>query len=166
MAMPGLQISPLSMADAMTQDALRALNNANARETSYLTPEEWRALIAATFSATCIGPEAFLTTLDQDADYGGVNFNWFKQRYSRFVYIDSIVVAESLRVRGVGRLLYSDLFERLRAADQNLVGCEVNLTPPNAASDAFHARMGFVEAGRAVLPGGSKTVRYFIKSLD
>ncbi len=42
--------------------------------------------------------------------------------------------------------------------------CEVNHAPPNPGSDAFHARMGFGEIGRAVLSGG-KTVRYLRRPL-
>jgi uncharacterized protein len=45
------------------------------------------------------------------------------------------------------------------------VGCEINLLPPNPASDAFHARMGFVEVGAAQLANG-KTVRYLERALD
>jgi predicted GNAT superfamily acetyltransferase len=42
----------------------------------------------------------------------------------------------------------------------------VNTEPPNPASDAFHARLGFVEVGRAVLPGGAKAVRYLRRALS
>ncbi len=164
--MADLEISPLTAQPAAVREALLALNNANARETSYLTPGGWDALVAATFSATCVGSRAFLTALDQDADYEGQNFNWFRDRYERFVYIDRIVVDGRLRGQGVGRLLYEDLFRRMREADQELVGCEVNLSPPNPASDAFHLRLGFVEMGRATLKGQVKSVCYFVKSLD
>jgi predicted GNAT superfamily acetyltransferase len=42
--------------------------------------------------------------------------------------------------------------------------CEVNAEPPNPASDAFHAAMGFAEVGSATL-GGGKQVRYFERLL-
>ncbi len=52
-----------------------------------------------------------------------------------------------------------------RQAGQTRVVCEVNLDPPNPASDAFHANMGFVEIGQAAIHNGAKTVRYFEKLL-
>jgi predicted GNAT superfamily acetyltransferase len=45
------------------------------------------------------------------------------------------------------------------------VTCEVNADPPNPASDAFHAALGFAIAGQALIHGGSKSVRYFTRSL-
>jgi predicted GNAT superfamily acetyltransferase len=59
----------------------------------------------------------------------------------------------------LARRLYEDLFLRATAAQHTAVGCEINLLPPNPASDAFHARMSFVEVGTAQLANG-KTVRY------
>ncbi len=61
-------------------------------------------------------------------------------------------------------MLYETLFERARAAGQEQVVCEVNADPPNPASDAFHAALGFVEVGSAPLASG-KTVRYFQRML-
>jgi predicted GNAT superfamily acetyltransferase len=45
------------------------------------------------------------------------------------------------------------------------VVCEVNSEPPNPASDAFHAAMGFTEVGRATIHQGRKTVRYLTREL-
>ena len=42
--------------------------------------------------------------------------------------------------------------------------CEVNAEPPNPASDAFHAALGFTEVGQATLNRG-KVVRYFARLL-
>ncbi|RUZ33524.1 GNAT family N-acetyltransferase, partial [Mesorhizobium sp. M7A.F.Ca.US.003.02.1.1] len=47
-----------------------------------------------------------------------------------------------------------------------LVTCEVNTAPPNPASDAFHAALGFVEAGGAVIHGGKKAVRYYARQIS
>ena len=56
--------------------------------------------------------------------------------------------------------LYDDLFEHAVAAGHDRVVCEVNMQPPNPASDAFHAALGFVEVGTASVYDGSRTVRY------
>jgi hypothetical protein len=45
------------------------------------------------------------------------------------------------------------------------VVCEVNADPPNPASDAFHAALGFAAVGSAANHGGGKTVRYFCREL-
>ena len=98
-------------------DALLDLNNAHARETSLLTPAEWHNLVREAFSATCVGgPAALLIAFDQDADYHSPNFKWFQDRRPRFVYIDRIIVAGTLRGKGLAGDLYRDLFERARAA--------------------------------------------------
>lgn len=107
--------------------------------------------------------DALLLAFDQDAAYDNPNFAWFKARYGRFVYVDRIVVAPAARGRGLATALYLDLFRRAHGHDR--VVCEVNADPPNPASDAFHAALGFEAVGSALLPGADKTVRYFSRSL-
>ena len=97
---------------------------------------------------------------DQDADYDSPNYLWFRARYPRFVYVDRIVVAPAMRKRGLANRLYEDLFRVAKDASHDRVVCEVNSDPPNPASDAFHAALGFVEVGHASIHGGAKTVRY------
>lgn len=46
-----------------------------------------------------------------------------------------------------------------------VVCCDVNLDPPNPASDSFHAGFGFAEVGRARLASG-KQVRYLVRHAD
>jgi len=142
--------------------ALLALNNAHAQELSWLEPEKLAAMVGEAFLARRVGlDDALLIAFDQDAAYDSPNFLWFRERNDRFVYVDRIVVAEKARGRGLARTLYEALFEAARAAGHVRVVCEVNSDPPNPGSDAFHAGMGFVEVGAAVLPGGGKAVRYF-----
>jgi uncharacterized protein len=145
---------------------LLQLNNANAQELSWLQPEQLEHLIEQSFLARRIGHvDAFLLALDQDAKYSSPNFQWFRTRYSRFVYVDRIVVAFSARGRGCARRLYRDLFEHAIEAGHAQVFCEVNISPPNPTSDAFHAASGFVEVGTASVHGGSRTVRYLSHTL-
>jgi predicted GNAT superfamily acetyltransferase len=141
--------------------ALLALNNAHAQELSWLEAERLEYLISEAFLARRIGHvDAFLLAFDQDARYDSPNFIWFRARYPRLVYVDRIVVAPSARGRGCARRLYADLFEHAVRARHDRVVCEVNKIPPNPASDAFHAALGFVEIGTASVHGGSRTVRY------
>jgi predicted GNAT superfamily acetyltransferase len=126
-----------------------------------LEPERLEHLVEQAFLARRIGNlNAFMLAFDQDASYDSPNFLWFRARYSRFVYVDRIVVAPSARRRGCARRLYHDLFEHAAKAGHERVVCEVNSSPPNSASGAFHNALGFVEVGTASVYDGSRTVRY------
>src|SRR6478736_2100722 len=146
--------------------AMLALNNDHAQELSWLEPARLQYLVEQSFLARRIGNlEAFLLAFDQDAHYDSPNFQWFRARYPRFVYVDRIVVAQSARGRGHARLLHHDLFEQALRAAHELVVCEVNSRPPNPESDAFHAALGFVEVGSASVYEDSRTVRYLARTL-
>jgi len=145
--------------------AVCRLNNQFGAETSVLTEAAMRQLMGMSFYAAGVvggsssDPDAMLIALDQAAPYDNPNFEFFRGRHERFVYIDRLITAHHAQRRGLGRRLYEDLFDRARTAGQSIVGCEVNVDPPNPGSDAFHERMGFVEVGRSRLKGG-KVVRY------
>jgi len=142
-----------------------ALNNAHAVELSWLDAPRFDELVARAFLACRVSNVAFLIAFDQDARYDSPNFLWFRARYSRFVYVDRVVVASGARGQGHARRLYGELFDRARAAVHDQVVCEVNLEPANPASDAFHGRLGFTEVGSAALPAG-KSVRYLRRALS
>ena len=149
-------------------EPLLALNNENAAQLSPLTFAEFDRLIREAFYAAALEEaDALLLTLDQTANYDSPNFLWFRQRYDKFVYVDRIVTAPTARGKGYGRALYSDLFQRAKAAGHARVVCEVNFDPPNPVSDAFHTALGFFEVGRDSVSfhGGSITVRYLLRSL-
>lgn len=146
-------------------DGLLALNNRSAAETSFLDPARFEHMVAEAFAALHVpDAQALLITFDEQADYDSPNFCWFTDRHERFVYIDRIIVDERARGQGLARGLYGQLFDLARAAGHSVVACEVNTVPPNPGSDAFHASLGFVEAGRAALNPG-KTVRYLTRAL-
>lgn len=158
------RILPLTGADL---PAVLALNNLHQRETSALDLPELRQLVAISAYARGIGGggDAFLIAMDQAADYESPNFQWFTERYPRFIYVDRIITAAHARGRGFGRRLYEDLMAEAARLGHERVLCEVNIDPPNPASEAFHAALGFVEVGRAVIYGGSRTVAYFERRL-
>ncbi|KQU77551.1 GNAT family acetyltransferase [Mesorhizobium sp. Root695] len=159
--------APIVRVSAEDEAAILALNNEHAAELSWLEAERLSFLLGEAFYARRIGDlEAFIMTFDQDARYDSPNFLWFGERYERFVYVDRVVVAAQARGRGHARRLYQDLFEHVVRAGHTLVTCEVNTDPPNPASDAFHAALGFTEAGDAVIHGGKKAVRYYVRSLQ
>lgn len=159
---------PLPIDRVLPEDepAILTLNNEHAAELSWLEPERLSFLIGEAFYTRRIGAlEAFIMTFDQDAQYDSPNFLWFRERYQRFVYVDRVVVAAQTRGRGHARRLYEDLFDHVSRAGQTIVTCEVNAEPPNPASDAFHAALGFAEVGDAVIHGGKKAVRYYARQI-
>lgn len=148
-------------------DAILELNNRHAAELSLLTAQSLAALLGTAFHARRIGQaDAFLIGLDETAEYGSSNFLWFRARYPRFAYVDRVVVAEHARNRGLARRLYAGFFAAARAAGHAIACCEVNQEPPNPASDAFHAALGFEPVGTAALYGGERTVRYLVRNLE
>jgi uncharacterized protein len=147
------------------ESAILALNEAHRAETSALDAPMLHALLSQALHVGLRnrGRDAFLIALDQDALSGSPNFQWFKTRYRRFVYVDRVIVAPAKRGHGMARGLYQELFVAAAQASHSLVTCEVNVEPPNPASDAFHEALGFSEVGRAVIHGGQKHVRYLVK---
>lgn len=147
--------------------AVLLLNNAHAKETSWLDEERLAALLRMAFYARGIdgGATAFLIALGHGAAYDNPNFAWFKESGKPFVYIDRVVVAEAARGMGFARLLYEDLFAAALQSGHDRAVCEVNIDPPNPASDAFHAAVCFESVGQATIANGTKTVHYFEKIL-
>jgi hypothetical protein len=147
-------------------DWMHDLNTVHQVELSPLSRDGLEALVAAAAHVRVLDDRAaFLVAFDQDGAYDSPNFLWFRDRLARFVYVDRIAVDAGHRGRGLARLLYDDLFVRARALGHDTIVCEVNAEPPNPASDAFHAALGFSFMGEVVLAGRSKTVRYLRKAI-
>ena len=160
------QSLPIERVAPADEAAILVLNNEHAAELSWLEADRLSFLLNEAFYTRRIGAlEAFIMCFDQDARYDSPNFLWFRERYPRFVYVDRVVVAGQARGRSHARRLYEDLFELARRAGHAIVTCEVNADPPNPASDAFHAALGFAEVGDAVIHGGKKSVRYWVKPI-
>ncbi|MEM9049187.1 MAG: GNAT family N-acetyltransferase [Pseudomonadota bacterium] len=143
--------------------AILSLNNRFAAETSPLDRPNLLAMLDnAVLAQACLMPDlgltGFLIAFGPDASYQSSNYRWFRMRGGRFAYIDRVVVAPGAMRRGVARTLYAALTDAARAVSLKEVTCEVNLDPPNPASDAFHAALGFGEVGRVT--HSEKTVRY------
>lgn len=147
---------------AADMDWVHALNQAHGEELSFVTPPHFAQLVERACYARVIQPAAaFLLAFDRRPTDDSPNYDWFADRRENFLYIDRIAVDAAARKLGCGRRLYGDLFDFARARGFATIGCEVNADPPNPASDAFHARLGFREVGEARLADRGKTVRYF-----
>lgn len=158
-------IAPIDLSDAPLCAALLALNNAHAVELSELDASRFSTLCAQAFAAWHIADDALLLAFDQDADYDSENFIRLQARFERFVYIDRVVCAARARGRGHAARLYAALEHAARDAGHERLVCEVNIEPPNPASDRFHAASGFLPIGEARL-GNGKRVGYLCRALD
>lgn len=154
------------MSETSLEKALE-LNNRHTIELSLLEIDQLKQLVAkATYARWCFGRAGFLLALDEGADYRNPNFEWFRSRYGRFVYVDRVVIDAAHRGRGLARGLYLDLFAHTARTGRSHVVCEVNVEPPNPASNAFHASLGFATVGSARLADRQKVVRYLSKELQ
>lgn len=153
-----------TLRDATPADFPRivALNLAEVLQTSAMDLARLEHLHAraAYHRVACVDGEvaAFLLAFRDGADYPNPNFDWFAARYPSFLYVDRIVVDATFNGRGLGSLLYRDLFAHARAIGAAVVTCEFNVVPANEASARFHARWGFQEVGRQWLDDGKKQV--------
>lgn len=141
-----------------------ALNEAVEELTAPLDAARLGALVAGALLAEArMTPEGrvagFLIGFGPVADYDSPNYAWFRSRMDGFAYVDRVVVAPWAQGWGVARALYADFAAVARAAGLTRLVCEVNRVPPNPASDAFHAALGFAELGQGV-PVPGKLVRY------
>jgi len=133
-------------------DAALELNNLNTPAVGELDRVQLQFLIDHSLYSFAIGADtlhAFCITFAPGAPYTSVNYQWFSQNYSDFVYLDRIVVSEKMRNNSLGAKLYAAVEQRMikdRCAP--ILTCEVNLNPPNTGSIRFHNRIGFREVGQ------------------
>ena len=150
-------------------DAALELNNLNAPAVGEIDRTQLEFLIEHSLYSFAIGADtlhAFCITFAPGAPYTSVNYQWFSQNYSEFVYLDRIVVSEKMRNNSLGAKLYAAVEQRMikdRCAP--LLTCEVNLNPPNTGSIRFHNRIGFREVGQQDSKPGL-TVSLLAKNLD
>ncbi len=101
---------------------------------------------------------AFMLAFRSGMSHSDPNYLWFSARLIDFLYVDRIIVGAAARGKGIGTLLYNDLFASARALNVSRVTCEIDCDPPNEISTKFHSRFGFHEIGRHKVDAGKKTV--------
>ncbi len=133
-------------------DAALELNNLNSPAVGVIDREQLQFLYDHSLYSFAIGADtlhAFCITFAPGAPYTSVNYQWFSNKYTNFVYLDRIVVSEIMRNQTLGEKLYLAVEQRMikdRCAP--ILTCEVNLNPPNHGSIRFHNRIGFHEVGQ------------------
>ena len=150
-------------------DAALELNNLNAPAVGEIDRTQLEFLIEHSLYSFAIGADtlhAFCITFAPGAPYTSVNYQWFSQNYSEFVYLDRIVVSEKMRNNSLGAKLYAAVEQRMiKDRSAPILTCEVNLNPPNIGSIRFHNRIGFREVGQQDSKPGL-TVSLLAKNLD
>ena len=137
---------------------VHAMNDAAAPNVNVLDGEafDWLAR-ACDYARVAVRDGAvvgFVFAIRHGTAYWSANYAWFTQRYDAFLYLDRVVVGPEARSTGVGRALYDDLVA-FAVGRWPRVALEVNLDPPNPASLAFHAAMGFARVGERHYDGGA-----------
>lgn len=103
----------------------------------------------------------FTSDSPQQSDY----LTWLRNAFDDFVYIDRVIIGESLQRQGAGRALYEDFEAFAHENKYRRMVCEVNTIPDNPGSHKFHSKLGFVPCGEMEMNGGRKRVRYYEKLL-
>ena len=138
------------------------LNEGEERWTSHLNHARLAELaaIATYYRVACIENQVvgFLLGMHDHCIYVNENFQWFKDRFENFFYIDRIVVDTAHAGKGLGRAIYSDAFRLALSTGADVAVCEYTANPLNEPSKHFHANMGFKEVGRRELAGSDKAV--------
>jgi len=90
----------------------------------------------------------YVLAFSKDQAYDGEEYLTFRSSIVEpFLYIDQIVIDECARGAGIGRMLYEELASRARNIGATILCCEVNVSPPNPNSLAFHRYLGFTQIG-------------------
>ena len=80
--------------------------------------------------------------------YDGEEFETLRSLIPQeFIYIDQIAILGSMKRAGIGRRLYGALEQAALLRGAHCLCCEVNTTPPNPDSLAFHSRLDFSPVG-------------------
>ena len=97
-------------------DAALELNNLNTPAVGELDRVQLQFLVDHSLYSFAIGADtlhAFCITFAPGAPYTSVNYQWFSQNYSDFVYLDRIVVSENMRNQTLGEKLYLAVEQRM-----------------------------------------------------
>ena len=151
---------------------LHAANEASVPGVSWETEDQlakWIAL-SVCFVATERDdkPLGFLTLIEPGTmAYPSANLRWFEAYQTRadksVIYIDRIALLPDARGKRLGQALYDAAFEHFQ--DRDVMGCEVNIQPPNPGSHRFHQRLGFQQVGERSYEAGTKSVAYYVRPL-
>jgi len=86
----------------------------------------------------------YILAFNRDAAYDGEEFLKFRLIIPKpYLYIDQVAVATQSKGLGVGRAPYGAVEAIAHREGAQALCCEVNISPPNLESMAFHEALGF-----------------------
>lgn len=109
---------------------------------------------------------AFIIAIPENTAYGNENYLWFNEEYSKFLYIDRVVISPKFHRRGIGAYIYEQIFAYAKEIDAKRITGEIDIEPPNPTSLAFHKTLGFQEVSTLSVYGGKKVVSLQVAKLD
>ena len=104
-------------------------------------------------------PACFSLLMYPESLYESVNFRYFKDRFTNFLYLDRIVIAEEFRGKALATKLYKHIFATHAPIP---ICCEVNSRTPNVASTELHKKLGFRLVGEQSTDKGKKRVQLLV----
>lgn len=136
--------------------ATPAVSALDAAELARLTAMSGLHLAVAATDGAVVG---YLLAFSRDHPYDGEEFLALRRIVEvPFLYVDQIVVDPEIRAAGIGRTLYARVSALARACGATTLCCEVNVSPPNPGSQAFHQRMGFMPVEEMATTDGRTVV--------
>ena len=104
-------------------------------------------------------PAGFLIALREGLEeYDIACYKWFCERYSKFLYVDRVVIDERFRKRGLAWRLYQSVFDRAGELGIDTVAAAVTSMPYNRPSMRLHYGLGFLEVGELLVRSGTVKV--------
>ena len=98
----------------------------------------------------------FLMGFRNGSSYDSINYQWFAQRFTDFLYIDRVVVGGDFHGQGIASRLYRDAIDWSRQNDLGSLVAEIDLEPPNEGSLQFHRKFGFLEVDQLTHSPGKR----------
>ena len=97
-------------------------------------------------------------------EYDYKSYKWFCENYSKFLYINQIVIHGKYLNQGLGTYLYQKAFEHAKQTSAEIVVAAI--TADNKNSLKFHERIGFKIVGEQLIRKGTTRIIQQVKDLN
>ena len=155
-------ISDLEKIRTINEEAIPAVNTVSLDEFEWFLERSIYFKVSLNEDEKVCG---FLLVLPTGLEYERLNYKWFSNKFSDFVYIDRIAVKDEFRGKGIGKSLYVDL-EKSVMKDIKRIACEFNIKPPNLVSKKFHEGLAYKRVGTQLTENEAKEVSLMIKEIN
>ena len=131
-----------------------------------LNDESLRILLdKATYKKQINNGAGVLIGFSNNADYDHKNLRWLRSKFTKFFYIDRVIINTHSQGQGLAKKLYDDFTKEALSLGIPRLVCEVNTKPNNEASHKFHIKNGFKPVEDVHYKESKISVRYYEKFL-